>query len=95
MDPSFKAVGYYIYQKGSSKKIKKMFVTFGSITLNNTEARYSQSKRELFGLKCALEVNKYVLIDCRKLVVEMDAKYLKGMLNHPKMGPNAPIKSLD
>ena len=42
VDTSFKAVGYYIYQEGSSKKIKKMFVKFGSITLNDTEARYLQ-----------------------------------------------------
>ena len=68
-----------------------MFVKFGSITLNDTEARYSQPKRELFGLKRALEVNKYLLIGCRKLIVETDAKYLKGMLNHPEMGPNATI----
>jgi len=91
VDTSFKAVGYYIYQEGSSSKIKKMFVKFGSITLNDTEARYSQPKRELFGLKRALEVNEYLLIGCRKLVVETDAKYLKGMLNHPEMGPNATI----
>ena len=91
VDTSFKAVGYYIYQEGSSKKFKKVFVKFGSITLNDREAKYSQPKRELFGLKRALEVNEYLLIGCRKLIVETDAKYLKGMLNHPEMGPNATI----
>ena len=91
VDTSFKAVGFYIYQEGSSSKIKKMFVKFGSITLNEREARFSQPKRELFGLKRALEVNEYLLIGCRKLVVETDAKYLSGMLNHPEMGPNATI----
>jgi len=91
VDTSFKAVGFYIYQEGSSSKLKKMFVKFGSITLNEREARFSQPKRELFGLKRALEVNEYLLIGCRKLVVETDAKYLSGMLNHPEMGPNATI----
>jgi len=91
VDTSFKAVGFYIYQEGSSSKIKKVFVKFGSITLNDREARFSQPKRELFGLKRALEVNEYLLIGCRKLIVETDAKYLKGMLNHPEMGPNATI----
>src|SRR5277367_1839933 len=91
VDTSFKAIGYYIYQEGSSKKIKKMFVKFGSITLNDREASYSQPKRELFGLKRALEVNEYLLIGCRKLIIETDVKYLKGMLNHPEMGPNATI----
>ena len=70
VDTSFKAVGYYIYQEGQSSKIKKVFVKFGSITLNDREARFSQPKRELFGLKQALEVNEYLLIGCRKLVVE-------------------------
>ena len=90
MDTSFKAVGYYIYQEGPSSKIK-VFVKFGHITLNDREATYSQPKRELFGLKRALEVNEYLLIGCRKLIVETDAKYLKGMLNHLEIGPNATI----
>ena len=64
---------------------------FGSITLNEREAMFSQPKRELFGLKRALETNEYLLIGCRKLVVETDAKYIHGMLNHPEMGPNATI----
>jgi hypothetical protein len=91
VDTSYKAVGYYIYQEGPSKKVKKVFVKFGSITLNEREARFSQPKRELFGLKRALEANEYLLIGCRKLVVETDASYIHGMLNHPEMGPNATI----
>ena len=51
VNTSFRAVGFYIYQEGSSSKIKKVFVKFGSITLNDREARFSQPKRELFGLK--------------------------------------------
>ena len=91
VDTSYKAVGYYIYQEGPSKKVKKVFVKFGSITLNDREAQFSQPKRELFGLRRALEVNEYLLIGCRKLVVETDASYIHGMLNHPEMGPNATI----
>ena len=91
VDTSYKAVGYYIYQEGPSKKVKKVFVKFGSITLNDREAKFPQPKRELFGLSRALEVNEYLLIGCRKLVVETDASYIHGMLNHPEMGPNATI----
>ena len=91
VDTSFKAVGYYIHQEGQPSKLKKVFVKFGSITLNDREARFSQPKRELFGLKRALEVNEYLSISCRKSIVETDAKYLHGMLNHPEMGPNATI----
>ena len=55
VDTSFKAVGYYIYQEGQSSKIKKVFMKFGSITLNDREARFLQPKRELFGLSECLK----------------------------------------
>ena len=64
---------------------------FSSITLNNCEARFSQPKRELFRLKRALEANEYLLLGCRKLVIETDARYIHGMLNHLKMGLNAMV----
>ena len=90
VDTSWKAVGFYTYQESGDEK-KKTFIKFGSITLNEREARFSQPKRDLFGLKRALEASEYLLIGCRKLVVETDAKYIHGMLNHPEMGPNATI----
>ena len=91
VDTSYQAVGYYIYQEDPETGQKKTFIKFGSITLKDREARFSQPKRELFGLKRALEVSEYLLIGCRKLIVETDAKYIHGMLNHPEMGPNATI----
>jgi hypothetical protein len=91
VDTSYKAVGFYIYQESADAKTKKTFVKFGSITLNDREARFSQPKRELFGLKRALEASEYLLLGCRKLIIETDAKYIHGMLNHPEMGPNATI----
>ena len=91
VDTSWRAVGYYVYQESATEKKKKTYIKFGSITLNEREARFSQPKRELFGLKRALEANEYLLLGCRKLVVETDAKYIHGMLNHPEMGPNATI----
>jgi hypothetical protein len=53
VDTSYKAVGFYIYQESAddSDAKKKTFIKFGSITLNEREARFSQPKRELFGLK--------------------------------------------
>src|SRR5271168_3209266 len=91
VDTSYMAVGFYIYQEDPTGRKKKVFVKFGSITMNEREARFSQPKRELFGLKRALEASEYLLIGCRKLVVETDAKCIHGMLNHPEMGPNATI----
>ena len=63
VDTSWKAVGFYIYQEepGGDKK-KQRSARFGSITLNKREARFSQPKRELFGLMRALEANKHWLL---------------------------------
>ena len=44
VDTSWKAVGFYIYQESNNEKKKKSFVKFGSITLNEREARFSQPK---------------------------------------------------
>ena len=70
---------------------KKTFEKFASIILKDREARFSQPKRELFGLKRALEASECLLIGCRKLIVETNVKYIHGMLNHPEMRPNATI----
>jgi reverse transcriptase-like protein len=91
VDTLYRAVGYYIYQEDVETQKKKTFVKFGSITLQEREACFSQPKRELYGLKRALEVCEYLLIGCRKLTVKTDVKYIHGMLNHPEMGPNATI----
>jgi hypothetical protein len=91
VDTSWRAIGFYIYQEDPADKKKKRYARFGSILLNEREARFSQPKRELFGLLRALEACMYWLLGCRKLVVETDAKYLKGMLDNPGMGPNATI----
>ena len=66
VDMSWKAMEYYVYQESAMKNEKKIFVKFGSITLNERFIG-SQLKRELFRLKCTLEVNKYLLLSCRKL----------------------------
>jgi hypothetical protein len=90
VDTSWKAVGFYIYQDDEITG-KRNYARFGSITLNEREARMSQPKRELFGLLRALEAASYWLLGARKLIVETDAKYLSGMLKNPGMGPNATI----
>lgn len=59
--------------------------------MNPREARFSQPKRELFGLKEALRLNKRWLFGVRKLIVEMDAKYIKGMIENPDMMLTATI----
>ena len=61
---------------------------FGSITFNDRESRYSQAKLELYGLFRALRVTQLYTIGVKKLIVEMDAKFIKGMINNPTLHPN-------
>jgi hypothetical protein len=91
VDTSYIGVGFYIYQEDIDNPKNQYYAKFGSKQLNNLEARFSQPKRELFGLKEALRLNKRWLISARKLVVETDAKHIKGMLENPDMMPNAKI----
>ena len=91
VDSSYIGVGFYIYQEDNQDPNKKYYAKFGSRPMNGREARFSQPKRELFGLKEALRLNKQWLFRARKLVVETDAKYIKGMLDNPDMMPNATI----
>lgn len=90
VDTSYKALGWYIYQYDPVTG-SKYYNYFGSLTLNEREARFSQAKRELYGLKLALEASYYYVYGCRKLTVETDASYIKGMLDNPSCGPNATV----
>lgn len=91
VDTSWMAVGLEIYQVDPDDPKKRYYAKFDSIPLNDREARFSQPKRELYGLLRALHHMQYWLLGCRKLVVETDAMYIKGMLSNPGMGPNATI----
>jgi hypothetical protein len=64
---------------------------FGSITWNERESRYSQAKIELYGLLRALKAMKVWLIGLKQFMVEVDAKYIWGMLNNPDIHPNVAV----
>lgn len=57
--------------------------------LSERESRYSQAKLELFGLFRALKDCRIWIVGVKNLVVEVDAKYIKGMINNPDVQPNA------
>ena len=59
--------------------------------MNEREARYSQPKLELYGLYRALRHIRLYIIGVKNLIVEVDTKYIKEMLNHPDLQPNAVI----
>ncbi|KIK13107.1 hypothetical protein PISMIDRAFT_18225, partial [Pisolithus microcarpus 441] len=83
------AVGYILMQEDEGSK--RYPAHFGSITLNDQEQHYSQAKLELFGLFRALH-DVWLYIFCVwDLVVEVDARYIKGMINNPDLQPNATI----
>jgi hypothetical protein len=55
------------------------------------ESRYSQAKLELYGLFLALRAYQIYIIGVKNLIIEVDTKYLKGMLNNPDIQPNTTI----
>ena len=65
---------------------------FGSISWNEQEANYSQSKVELYGLFRALRASRLYLVGLPTFQVEVNAKYIKGMLNNPDVQPSTAIK---
>jgi transposase InsO family protein len=89
VDSSNIAVGYILSQLDDDGK--RRHARFGSIAWNERESKYSQAKIELYGLFRALHALKIYIIGVRNLAVEMDASYIKGMINRPDIHPVAVI----
>ena len=64
---------------------------FGSITLDDCESCFSQPELELYGLFHTLRLLKMYLIGVQNLIVEVNARYIKGMLSNPDIAPSASI----
>ena len=91
VDTSSIAVGFYLCQADPVNPRKRYFARFGSIALNDRERRFSQPKLELYGLFRALRAYKIFIVGVRNLIVEVDARYIKGMLNNPDIAPSASL----
>ena len=91
VDMSPLAVGFYLCQADKDNPRKRYFARFGSIPLNDRERRFSQPKLELYGLFRALRAYKIFIIGVRNFIVEVDARYIRGMLNNPDIAPSASI----
>ena len=89
IDTSQIAVGFLLCQCDAKNPRIHCFARFGSITLNDHESCFSQLKLKLYGLFQALRSLKAYLIGVRNLVVEVDARYIKGMLANPDLTPSA------
>ena len=91
VDTSYIAIGHILGQCDSENPKIRYFARFGSITLNEREARFSQPKLELYGLYRAVRALKLYLIGCRNLIIVVDVQYIKGMLANPDIAPSASI----
>ena len=89
VDSSWMAVGFILSQIGDNGK--RYPSRFGSIMWNEREQNYSQAKIELYGLFRALKAVKLFIVGVKNLTVEVDAKYIKGMINNPDIQPSATI----
>jgi hypothetical protein len=89
VDTSNIAIGFILLQVGTDGKHYPN--RFGSIVLNEVESHYSQAKLELYGLFHALRAVCIFIFGVKHLTVEVDAKYIKGMINNPDLQPNATI----
>lgn len=89
VDTSNIAIGIELLQIDDQGKRRP--ARYGSIPINEREAKYSQSKLELFSLFKALRAFRLFIFGVKNLTVEVDAKYIKGMLNAPDLQLNATI----
>jgi transposase InsO family protein len=89
VDSSQEAAGMILSQIDNNGRRRP--ARYGSVPMSERESRYSQPKLELFGLYRALRHWRLHIIGVKNLQVEVDAKYIKGMLNEPDLQPNAAI----
>jgi hypothetical protein len=91
VDTSYIAVSFQLCQCDVTTPSQHYYNRFCSITLNNRESKYSQLKLEIYSLYHALRSLCLYLIGVRNLVVEVDARYITGMLSNPDISPSASI----
>ena len=91
VDTSTIAIGYFLCQCNPENPKKRTYTCFSSITVNEREVHFSQLKLKLYGLFCTLCTLKHYLIGIQNLIVEVDAHYIKGMLNNPDIDPSVTI----
>jgi hypothetical protein len=91
VDTSHIAVGFHLCQCNPDDPKKCHYARFRSIMLNEHKAQFSQPKLELYELYRALGTLRLYLIGVRNLIVEVDTRYIKGMLANPDIVPSASI----
>lgn len=88
VDSSKIAVGFILLQE--QERGPRRPSRFGSIAWNEVESRYSQPKLEIYGVWRALRACRAHVAGV-EFVVEVDAKFIKDMINNPDTVPSATI----
>ena len=89
VDTSIHGIGFILSQE--DEKGRRSPARYGSLPLKPTEARYGQSKLELYGLFRALRHYRAFIVGVKNLIVEVDASSIKGMLDNPDVQASAVI----
>jgi hypothetical protein len=89
VDSSREATGMILAQ--DDEEGKRRPARYGSVPMSERESRYSQPKLELFGLYRALRCWRLYIIGVKKFHVEVDAKFIQGILNNPDLQPDAAV----
>ena len=87
VDPSFIACGWIPSQLDNDTSQRPSH--FGSITWSTLKSWYSQAKIKLYGLFRALKAIKVWIIGIQNLTIEVNAKYIRDVMNNPDIQPNA------
>ena len=86
---SWHTVSWILFQECEDGQRRPLH--FRSISWNDHKRHYSQPKIEVYGLFCILHALHICIVGVANLIIEMDAKFVKGMLSNPDIQPNAAI----
>jgi hypothetical protein len=89
VDSSREATGMILSQLDD--QARRRIARYGSVPMSERESRYSQPKLELFGLYRALRHWRLYIIGIKNFHVEVDAKFIQGLLNNPDLQPDAAV----
>ena len=81
VDSSIHGIGFVLSQEDEAGR--RVPARYGSLQISSVEARYAQSKLEMFGLFRALREYRHHLMGVKNLIIEVDAASIPGMLNKP------------
>ena len=89
VDTSVHGIGFILSQE--DEKGRRAPARYGSLPLKVNEAKYGQSKLELYGLFRALRHYRAFIVGIKNLIIEVDASSIKGMLTNPDIQASAVV----